>query len=192
MRTLLILAILLSGCAATERYGKESKVKYAGYSYSAVYVRSPLGPINLEKDVIRNVQFCMEIDSSCRNVFQTNEQYIPELSFIDRNDPKGNRKRVFLFGVFYRDSNGDGNVTTDDLSIYYAYEPRPNKLVTLQKDVHIVDMKSVVDTYTFFVKYVKDDTVYVTQYDLSTLKPIETIVSEESKGDTQASLLRRP
>lgn len=175
-RNLIFLVIFLTGCSSTYRFGPKDKVDYAGYSYRKVYVTDKKLKIPGEiKKSFRNIEFCFKSDKSCVRVFETDNQYMNSLAFIDRETKNGNRVRVFLLVAFDKDTNNDGIITPDDLSSIYAYQPMSKSLHLLQEGVVPLDYESNVDTLTFFILYQKNEKPYITQYDLLDIKPIKTV-----------------
>lgn len=171
-----LLSAILAGCSSTYHLGPKEQVGYAGYSYRNVYIVDNKLKIPGELDKsFRNIRFCFRFKLSCVNVFETDNQYMNSLTFIDRELENGKRIRVFLVAAFDKDTNDDGLVNTMDLSSIYAYQPLTQQLHLLQKDVIPLDLESNVDTYTFFILYDRNGHQYITQYDLRDLKPLKTV-----------------
>ena len=165
-----------SGCSGIYSYGPKSKVAYAGYTYRNIYIRDPeLAFHEVSVDVVRNIEFCIK-GRECSRVFDSDDQYMKDVIFIDKSREKGGRKRVFILNVFSKDTNADGYVAGDDLSTIYAYEPQLGKVTDLQEDITYLDLESNVDSFSYFIMYVRDGVDYISQYDLASQAEMKTVV----------------
>lgn len=176
--SMLLYILFVLGCATTEYFGRTSSVEYAGYDYRGVYTNPVVKSFGQDFNVIRNIQFCFDANNICKNVFSTNAQHIPDITFIDKKNKAGVRKRVFFIKVYKQDTNSSGDISNEDLSTLYAYDPTAEKLVTLAHDVTFIDMKSVITSFTFFIKFKKKNKILLSQIDLETLEVRKTVESE--------------
>ncbi|MCC2607548.1 hypothetical protein [Planctobacterium marinum] len=176
--SMLLYIFLISGCITTEYFGRKSSVEYAGYDYRGVYTNPVVKSFGQNSNVIRNIRFCSNSDNVCKNIFPTNAYHLPDITFIDKRNETGKRKRVFFIKAYKQDTNSSGSITNEDLSTLYAYDPVAEKLVTLAQDVTFIDMESVVTSFTFFIKFKKKDRVFLSQIDLESLDVRKTVVWE--------------